>query len=129
VTANELVRTPREWDETCRECKGTGFVHKREHFALWTPDEYARVMPMEHVPAKLEPGTHRGVESVPNNAMICVVHGGASILDACKEAVTLSRAAGRPVAFEFNGAVAVCVSDSDDEHVITTLPYSVRSRP
>ena len=49
----EIVRTPREWDETCRECKGTGSVHKREHFALWTPAEYARVMPGEYVPATM----------------------------------------------------------------------------
>lgn len=117
MTLEMMVRTPHEWDEMCRECNGTGSVHKREHFALRTPAEYAAVMPSEYTPAKLDHAKLRGTGAVPTDAVICSAHGGASIFEACREGVTLARAFGRPVAFEFNGAVAVCRSDSDPETV------------
>ena len=34
-----IVRKPKEWDETCSQCRGSGTVHKRERFSLMTPDE------------------------------------------------------------------------------------------
>ena len=114
--ANEMIRTPREWNEACRECGGTGIVHKREHFSLWTPDEYMETIMAEHGPPTLGPRC-KGASDVPPNAMICTVFGGASILEACREGVTLARAAGRPVAFEFNEAVAICRADSDPEKI------------
>jgi hypothetical protein len=110
--ADKMIRKPREWDETCRECLGTGQVHRREYFSLMTPDEYAQVMPAEYVPAKLDPKY-----DVPTNVVVCTAHAGATIFKACKEGVTLARAFGQPVAFEFNGIVVVCSPDSDPEDV------------
>jgi hypothetical protein len=115
-----MIRTPKEWDETCWQCKGSGIVHKREIFALWTPEEHAALMPAKYATIKLDPAKHRGVGAVPTNAVICSAHAGASIFEACKEAVTLARAFGRPVAFEFNEAVAVCHADSDPITVAKT---------
>lgn len=115
-----MIRTPREWDETCSNCHGAGKVHKRESFSLWTPEEHAASMPAEYATIKLDPAKHRGVGAVPANAVLCSAHAGASIFEACKEAVTLAREFGRPVAFEFNEAVAVCHSDSDPAAVAKT---------
>ena len=114
-----MVRTPREWDEPCRECGGTGTVHRRESFSLWTPEEYAKTMgEYGHGAPKVEPESN-GADSVPSNAMVCEVHGGASIWDACREGVALARVAGRPVVFTFNGTVAVCHVDSEPVDVST----------
>jgi len=101
----KIVRTPREWDEQCWHCKGSGQVHKRERFALWTPDEYEHVQPLDQK------------HDVPPNAYVCTAAPGSSIFEACKEGVGLARTVGRPVAFEFNGAVAVCRADSDPDKV------------
>jgi hypothetical protein len=109
---DQMIRTPREWDEPCRGCHGTGKVHRRERFSLMTPDEYAAGMPAKYVPAKLDTK-----HDVPDNAIICTPHAGASIFEACKEGVALARAFARPVAFEFNGVVAVCLYGSDPENV------------
>src|SRR5579875_727239 len=111
-----MIRTPKQWTETCRECRGTGTIHKREHFALWTPEEYAANMPPEFVPAKLKSDC-KGADDLPANVVVCTAHAGPSIFEACREGVTLARAYGRPVAFEFNEAVAVCHGDSDPERV------------
>jgi hypothetical protein len=115
-----MIRTPKEWDETCPQCKGVGKVHMRESFALWTPEEHAKDMPPEFATIKLDPAKLRGVGAVPTNAVICSAHAGASVFEACKEAVTLALVYGCPVAFEFNGAVAVCHSDSDPVAVAKT---------
>lgn len=120
ATNQDVIRRPREWDEPCTQCLGTGVVHKREYFALWTPAEYAAHMPAEFVPAKLDPAKLRGVGTVPTDAIICTAQAGASIFEACKEGIVLARAFGHPVAFEFNGAVAVCRVDSDWEIVCKT---------
>lgn len=114
----QTIRTPHEWDETCQECSGTGKVHKRQHFALYTPAEYAQGMPAKFVPAKLDPAKHRGVGAVPADAVLCTARAGASIFEACKEGVTLARAFGHPVAFEFNEAVAICRADSNPEELV-----------
>ena len=97
----KVVRTPREWTETCRECRGAGHVHKRQHFALWTPDEWDHVPPL--VPK----------DDVPRDAYVCTAAAGASIFEACREGVEIACIVQRPVAFEFNGAVAICRADSD----------------
>jgi hypothetical protein len=110
--AEKMIRTPKEWDETCGTCRGAGTVHKREHFALWTPDEYVAHMGPEYVQSKLDPK-----HDVPANAVVCSAVGGGSIFEACKEGVALARAYGRPVAFEFNDAVAICHADADPEDV------------
>ena len=108
---DKMIRTPREWDETCRQCRGTGAVHKREHFWLLTPDEQEKLFGKERV-VKLDPK-----HDVPHDVVVCWVSNGASIFEACKEGVTLARAYGRPVAFEFNGVAAVCEAGSDPEEV------------
>ena len=110
--ADKMIRTPREWDEPCRECRGSGQVHKRERFSLWTPDEYTAAMGPEYGPPKLD-----AKHDVPSNAMVCSAMGGSSIFEACKEGVGLANATARPVAFEFNGTVAVCFHGSDPEDV------------
>ena len=112
---NRMIRTPREWDEQCHECRGTGVVHKREHFALWTPDEYMESL-AGYGPPTIDQ-KHKGASDVPVNALICCVHAGASIFEACKEGVALALAAGRPVAFAFNDTVAICHVDSEPDQV------------
>jgi hypothetical protein len=100
VRTPKIVRTPREWAETCRHCNGKGVVARREHFALWTPDEY-----------RAEPLDAR--HDAPHDAYVCTGVPGATIFEACKEGVTLAAIVKRPVAFEFNGAVAVCREGED----------------
>ena len=112
MSTADVIRKPKEWDEPCKECRGVGVVHKRESFSLWTPAEYVAVMGPECAPEKLDPK-----HDVPSNAVVCVAHGGASVFEACKEGVALARIFGRPVVFEFNGAVAVCSVDSDPDDV------------
>lgn len=107
-------RIPREWDEPCRECKGTGTVHRRESFNLWTPEEHARMLADYGLP--LEPLDPK--HDVPANAYVCVAVGGANIIKACGEAVGLAREVKRPVVFVFNGAVAVAHADSDPTDVM-----------
>jgi hypothetical protein len=108
----KMIRTPKEWDETCRECQGTGKVHKREHFSLLTPDEQAKLFGPDRAPTVFDTK-----HDVPANAVVCWAGAGASIFEACTEGVTLARAFGRPVAFEFNETVVVCSSDADPEDV------------
>jgi len=96
-----IKRTPREWDEPCNECHGTGTVHRREWFALWTPDEYSGTV-------TLDPK-----HDIPANAYVCTAVPGADIFRACAEAADLAKRVGRPIAFEFNGAVAIVHADSD----------------
>ena len=107
----KVIRTPKKWTEECRECCGSGYVHKREHFALWTPDEYMATMP-ECGPPKLD-----AKHDVPADAVVCSAMGGSTIFEACAEGVGLAKVYGRPVAFEFNGAVAICRADSDPNTV------------
>jgi len=40
-----------------------------------------------------------------------------AIFEACREGVVLAATVGRPVAFEFNGAVAVCRTGGDPEAI------------
>ena len=109
-----MIRTPREWDEMCRECCGAGKVHKRERFTLLTPEEYAEMMGPDHALPRL---SAKLAAVAPINAVVCWA-GLGTIHDACREGVALSRAYGRPVVFEFNDAVAVCHGDTDpDEEV------------
>jgi len=112
MKTNDVIRTPKEWDESCHECGGKGVVHKREHFSLWTPSEYMAAMGHEFVPEKLD-----AKHDVPANAVVCVAHAGASIFEACKEGITLARTFGAPVVFEFNGTIAICYADSAPEDV------------
>jgi hypothetical protein len=77
---DEMIRTPKEWNETCSACLGAGKVHKREQFSLLTPDEYAGLFGPDYPPVKLDPK-----HDVPSNAVICWVGGSASIFEACKE--------------------------------------------
>lgn len=111
-----MIRVPKEWDETCSACQGTGNVHKRESFSLWTPEEYAQFRSFEDEKTKLDPKC-KGGDDLPANVVICMVRGGASLFKTCKEGVTLARVYGRPVAFEFNGTLAICWADSDPEDV------------
>ncbi len=108
----KMIRTPREWDETCSACRGAGKVHKREHFSLLTPDEQVRLFGADRAPTTLDTK-----HDAPANVVVCWVGAGATIFEACKEGVTLARAFGRPVAFEFNDAVAICRADSNPEDV------------
>jgi hypothetical protein len=106
-----MIRTPKEWDESCRECGGSGHVHRQERFVLWTPEEGAAAglgKKFFHIDAKYD---------VPRDAYVCVAQAGASIFEACEEAIDIARIARRPVAFEFSGAVAVCFGTSDPEKV------------
>lgn len=96
-----INRTPREWVETCDRCGGCGKVQRREHFALWTPDEYEHVQPLD---AK---------HDVPADAYVCTAAPGGTINEACREGIEIAKLVGRPVAFQFNGAVAVLRADSD----------------
>lgn len=105
MTTKPVVRTPREWTEQCRECCGTGHVSRRERFSLWTPDEFEQREPIDPK------------HDLPRDAYVCTAAPGATIFEACKEGIGLSKMVGRPVAFEFNGAVAVCRSDSDPDNV------------
>lgn len=103
-----VKRTPREWNEKCGACSGRGIVHRRQHFALLTPDEFDG--PDDHRPAlfDLDPK-----HDAPADAYVCRALGGASIFDACNEGREIARMVGRPVAFEFNGALAVVRADAD----------------
>lgn len=107
-----MIRTPREWDEPCRECRGSGQVHKRERFSLLTPDEQVKLFGVDRVPKALD-----AKHDIPANAVVCWAGAGSSIFEACKEGVTLARVFGRSVAFEFNESVAVCHADDDPEQV------------
>ena len=107
-----MIRTPREWDEPCPKCRGAGVVHKRESFHLLTPEEYVALMQGTVDPPKLD-----AKYDVPADAVVCTPCGSVSIFEACTEGVTLARAYGRPVVFEFNGRVVVCSSDSNPEDV------------
>jgi hypothetical protein len=102
-----VKRIPRSWTETCQECHGTGRVTKREHFALWTPEEYPTDIPISP--------SAKGYAS--SEAYVCVAVPGASIFEACKEGVAIAKVVGRPVAFECNGAIAVCLQHSDPNSV------------
>jgi hypothetical protein len=102
----KIVRTPKKWTEPCRECGGSGHVQKREYFALWTPDEYEGT-------ETLDPK-----HDVPQNAYVCTAVPGSTINEACREAIGLVKLVNRPVAFEFNGAVAVCHQDSDPDRIV-----------
>jgi hypothetical protein len=95
-----MKRTPREWTETCRTCRGSGQTHHRQHFALWTPDEFE--------PQPLDPK-----HDVPSDALVCTAVYGSSIFEACREGVELAQMTGRPIAFECNGSVAILRADSD----------------
>jgi hypothetical protein len=106
-----VIRTPKEWTETCDKCRGTGNVHKRQRFFLWTPDEYLELMP-DRDPLKLDVK-----HDVPADAVVCSVHGGATIFESCREGIELAKLYKRPVVFEFNGAVAICRGDSDPDTV------------
>ena len=117
-TAEAYERAPREYDEQCHECGGTGIVHKRERFALQTPNEHMKGL-AKHGPPSIDP-KHNGASTVPANALICSVCPGSSIWDACREGVALARAADRPVAFEFNETVAICQTDSNPDQVAST---------
>jgi hypothetical protein len=99
------VRTPKEWTETCRECGGAGTVHKRESFSLWTPDEYEQTQPID---AK---------HDAPKNAYVCTVSAGASLFAAVREGVELARLVERPVAFVFNGLLAICRAGDDPKAI------------
>jgi hypothetical protein len=107
---DKIVRVPHEWDEPCRECNGSGHVHKVERLHLWTPDEYAKLM--GHEPTSLDPKF-----DVPSNAYVCHAMGGATIFEACREGIGLAKRVGLPVVFEFNNALAICHADSDAEDV------------
>jgi len=96
-----IKRTPRQWTESCRTCNGTGTVHEREHFSLWTPDEYERVQPLDPK------------HDAPADAYVCTTCPGATIFEACREAAEIAKQVHRPVAFEFNGTIAVIRADSD----------------
>lgn len=97
--ANPIInRTPREWVEDCDRCGGTGKRHRRQHFALWTPDEYEHVQPIPDAPA---------------GAYVCTAAPGSSIMEACREAMTIVALVKRPVAFSSNGRTVVA-RDGDD---------------
>ena len=85
-----IVRAQREWVENCDRCGGSGKIHRREQFALWTPYEYKQVRPLDPK------------HDAPSDAYVCTaVHGG-TIGEACREAIDIAKMVGRPVAFEFN---------------------------
>ena len=111
-----MIRTPKEWDETCSQCRGTGTVRRREYFALLTPDEQVKLFGADRITTAIDPKC-KGGDDVPPNAVVCWCGAGCTIFEACKEGVTLARAYGRPVAFEFNDAVVICHSDSDPDAV------------
>ena len=83
-----IVRTPKEWDETCSQCRGSGTVHKRERFSLMTPDEQRQMgegWKLMTIDPKYDP---------PADAMVCWVGAGATIFEACREGIALATAAG-----------------------------------
>ncbi len=94
----KINRTPKEWTEPCGQCHGTGVVHKRQFFALWTPDEYEHVEPLH---------------DAPPDAYVCTTAPGASIGEAVREGIEIAQTINRPVAFEFNGTMAIVQADSD----------------
>ena len=100
VVTQKVIRKPREWDEKCDRCSGTGTVHRKQHFALWTPDEWSHVQPITD-------------GRVPADAYVCTVAAGASINDSCIEGVQIAALVNRPVAFEFNGMAVVCRPGDD----------------
>jgi hypothetical protein len=107
-TASPIIRTPREWDEPCKECDGTGIVHRREVHALWTRDEYSRG---DRV---LDPSNG----PVPDGAYVCTAVPGCNIQQACREGIELAKRVEGPVAFEFNGRNMVCLADSSVEGLV-----------
>lgn len=102
-----IIRTPKQETRICSHCRGTGRVEWRQHFALWTPDEWKSDYPRDM----------SGYDG-PSDAYICTASPGGTIFEACKEGVEIStRLAGRPVAFEFNGAWVVCYMGNDPDHI------------
>lgn len=92
-----LIRPPREWDECCTTCNGTGTVHCKQSFQLWTPDEWQSPF-----------GPPKPIAGAPADAYVCVVQSGSTIVASCREGVEISVTVGRPVAFEFNDTLVVC---------------------
>lgn len=104
-----MKRIPKEWDEACGKCGGTGTVHKRERFALMTPEE--------HAPHPIVLDIELAAD-VPEDAVVCKAYGGCTIFEACKEAVDVSlRNSLRPVAFAFNGHLAIVRAGDDPDEV------------
>ena len=104
-----MKRTQKEWNGPCRNCGGTGTVHKRQTFALWTPEEYEWAG---------RPPTLPSSSNVPENTYVCEAAPGASINEAVREAIEIASVVKRPVAFEFNGVIAICSEASDAETVV-----------
>jgi hypothetical protein len=105
-----MIRTPREWDEKCSECKGLGIVHKREHFSLTTPEEWSVLFSGKVPPPSID--QHK----LPANAYVCSVSSG-TIFEACREARDIAWAKNCPVAFEFNGHLVVVHMEDDPYEV------------
>lgn len=101
-----MIRTPREWTETCPTCKGKGEVHQKERFALWTPEEH----PNQKLKAP-PPGA-------PADAYCCTTSPGASVWEACTEGIGLAQKVNRPVVFTINGTMIVCRADSNAEKLV-----------
>lgn len=93
-----MKRTPKEWSEPCGHCSGTGTVHKKQRFSLWTPEEYG--------------STREPHPDQPEGAYACTAVPGAEISTACEEAVEIAKAVDRTVAFVFNGVLVVAQKDS-----------------
>lgn len=103
-----IIRTRREWDEQCSNCRGTGTVHRRQHFALVTIDEWR---------ARFGDDFH-GADQLPAGTLACFAGAGSVIGEACREAVAIALSIDRPVSFEFNGAVVVAHADSDPDALV-----------
>lgn len=111
-------RNPRIRTEDCDHCGGTGKVHHREIFSLWTADEW------EHVPIVLNQK-----HNVPTNSYLCKAVPGGNIQDACREAVSIASMVDRPVAFEFNGVVVVARKDDDPGQLVRRWGERLRHGP
>jgi len=103
---DKVIRTPREWTETCPECKGSGHVKRRDHFSLWTQDE--------HEPHKSEFIGH----DVPPDVYKCTVMGGANITASCREGVSIANLVNKTVVFVFNNILVACGPGADPGTVL-----------
>lgn len=111
-----MIRTPKEWTETCLDCGGSGKVHKRESFALLTPDEYMRLGSGRSEAPALSDKYGMPAGGLPTDAVVCWA-GNTTIFEACKEGVELAAAMGHPIAFEFNEHVVVCRAGDNPDAV------------